>query len=269
MNGTLALARHSLRRSRTLLGVLVVVLAGFEILLVVGADTLQQSGTFGNFASLVPPFIRQIFGDSLLVFMSFAGIVSFGYFHPMVVAALVAFVIATATEPAAEVESRFVDVVLARPLRRGAVIARSALLVITLPALAIGTMLLATLLSLRWLAPHDAGLRAALIVSLAANLWVLVECIGGVTLAVAAASRRRASAAGIVAAATLMLFLLDYLARIWKPAASLAWLSPFRYYDAMAMVMGKPLPAMHLEVLGITGLAGMLLALVLFSRRDL
>ena len=47
------------------------------------------------------------------------------------------------------------------------------------------------------------------------------------------------------------------------------WLSPFHYYDAMAMVMGRPLPAGHLAVLGGAGLAGVVLAFVLFRRRDL
>lgn len=269
MNGTLALARHSLRRSRALVVVLVVILAAFEVLLVIAANTLQESGTFTSFVSAMPPFFRQIFGDSLLVFMSFAGIVCFGYFHPMLVAALVAFVIATATEPVAEIENRFVDVVLARPVPRAAVIARSVLLIVGLPAIAIGTMLVATLLSLRWLAPPDVGVSAVLIASLAVNLWVLVECIGGASLAVAAASHRRATAAGIVGIATLALFFIDYLARIWKPAASIARLSPFHYYDAMAMVMGKPLPAAHVEVLGITAVVGIGLAFALFSRRDL
>lgn len=269
MRPTLALVRHSLRRSRTLLAVLLVVLAGFEILLVVAADTLQQSGTFANLANLVPPFVHQVFGDSLLVFMSFAGIVCFGYFHPMVVAGAVAFVVAIATEPVAEVETRFLDMVLARPLPRAAVIARSALLLVALPALVIGAMLLATLFGLRWLAPAEAGVRAALIFSLAANFWALLECVGGVSLAVAAASRRRSSAVGAIAILTLVLFFLDYLARIWKPAASIAWMSPFHYYDAMAMVMGRTLPGSHLVVLGVTGLAGIVLAFVLFSRRDL
>jgi ABC-type transport system involved in multi-copper enzyme maturation permease subunit len=269
MHGVAALAAHSLRRSRTLLAVLVVVLAGFEILLVAGATTLQETGTFANFAALVPPFVRQVFGDSLIVFMSFAGIVCFGYFHPMIVAALGAFVIAIATEPVAEIETRFIDVVLARPLRRAALIARSVLLLFALPALVVAVMLVATLLGLRWLAPRGAGVHAPLIAALAVNLWVLLECIGGVSLAVAAASRRRSSAAGVAGIAMLALFFLDYLARIWKPAASIAWASPFHYFDAMAMVVGRPLPASHVALLGIAGALGMALAFVLFTRRDL
>ncbi len=269
MRAALTLARHSLRRGRVLLVVLVVVLAGFEVLLVAGAAALQQTGTLGNFADMMPPFVRQMFGDSLIVFMSFAGIVCFGYFHPMIVAALVAFVIATATEPAGEIETRFLDVILARPLPRASVIARSLLLVVALPALVIGSMLLATLVSQRWLAPRGAGVPALTAASLALNLWVLLECIGGISLAVGAASRRRGSAAGLVGVAALALFFLDYLARIWKPASSVAWLTPFHYFDAMSVVLGQPLPGWHLLMLGGIGAAGVVLAFVIFTRRDL
>lgn len=269
MSAVLALVRHSLRRSRALVGVLLAVLAGFELLLVAGAATLQESGTFGNFASLMPPFMRQMFGDSFVAFMSFAGIVCFGYFHPIIIGALSAFVVAFATEPVAEIETRMVDVVLARPLARSAIVARSVLLVVALPALVIGVMIVSTLAGLAWLAPPDAGLRGTLILSLAVNLWVLVECLGGITLAVAAASRRRSTAAGGTGMALLALFCVDYLARVWKPAASIAWLSPFHYFDAMAIVIGHPLPPSHVAVLGIAAAVGAALAFVVFSKRDL
>ncbi len=270
MNAVLTLARHSMVRSRTLILVLAAVLVAFELLLVIAADTLQQSGTFGSFAALVPPFMRQVFGDSLLIFMSFAGVVCFGYFHPMVIGALVAFVIAVATEPVGEIETRFLDVVLARPLARSSVVGRSVLLVVLLPAAIVMVMVLSTAVGLHTLAPKATATPAVrLILSLAVNLWALVLSVGGVGLAVGAVSRRRSTAAGAVGIATLALFFVDYLARIWKPAKSIAWLSPFHYYDAMAMVMGRPLPWGDVGVLVMSGVAGIVVAFVLFQRRDL
>ena len=270
MRAVLTLARHSVRRSRTLVLVMLGVLAGFEVLLVVAAGTLYESGTFGGFAALVPPFMRQVLGDSLLGFLSFAGVVCFGYFHPMIVAALAGFVIAVATEPAVEIETRFLDAVLARPVPRGAVLGRSVLLLVALPALVIGTMVVATLLGQHALAPSGAGVPSVrLIVSLGVNLWALLLCIGGAALAVGAASRRRSTAAGVIGITALALFFVDYLARIWKPATAIAWLSPFHYYDAMAMVMGRPLPASHVEALLLSAAAGIAIAFVVFSHRDL
>jgi hypothetical protein len=270
MSQTLTLARHSLHRSRALLLVMTAVLVGFEVLLVFAADTLQESGTFSSFAAILPPFVRQVFGDSVLVFMSYTGLVAFGYFHPMIVAALVALVIGLATEPVADVETRFLDVVLARPVRRSAVVTRSVLLIVLGSAAVIAAWAAATLAAMRWMAPPRGGVpSSALVGALAVNLWAVLLCVGGVALAVAAAARRRSAAAAAVGLVMLALFLIDYLARIWKPATLVARVSPFHYYDAMAMVMGRPLPIGHLAVLGAAATGAVFVAYVLFSRRDL
>ncbi len=270
MTGTLTLARHSLRRSRLLLLVTTLVLAGFEVLLVVAARTLQQTNTFSSFAAILPPFVREMFGDSLLMFMSYTGLVAFGYFHPMIVAALAGLVIAVGSEPAGEVETRFLDLVLARPIPRSTVIRRSVLLIVLLSAAIVGAMTGATLAAVRWIAPpQGAGPSAALVASLAVNLWGLLVCVGGVALAIGAGARRRRVAATAAGLVMLALFLLDYLARIWKPAASASRLSPFHYYDAMTIVMGRPLPIAHLAVLLGVAAVAVLVAFVLFARRDL
>ncbi len=270
MNAAVTLARHSVRRSRSLLLVMAIVLAGFEVLLVLAARTLQELGTFSSFAAILPPFVRQMFGDSLLMFMSYTGLVAFGYFHPIIIAALVGLVITLATEPVADIETRFFDIVLARPVRRAAVVTRSVLLIVLVPAAVIAAMAASTVVAMHFLAPSRAGVPSPLlIVRLALNLWAVLLCVGGAGLAVAAAARRRGAAAGIVGIATLALFLLDFLARIWKPVASLSRASPFHYYDAMAMVMGRPLPAVHLAVLIGAGIGGFVVAFAVFSRRDL
>jgi ABC-2 type transport system permease protein len=269
MMAALVQARHSLRRSRALLLVMLGVLVVFEVALVAAAGTLHESGAFSSFAALVPSFMREMFGESLLVLLSFTGVVALGYFHPVIIAALAALTIAIATEPVGEIETRFLDAVLARPVRRAAVLGRSALLLALVPAFVIAVMLAATWLGLRLLAPYGVAVPALLILSLGANLWALLLCLGGVALAVGAAARRRSTAAGLVGVVALALFLVEYVARIWKPAVSMARLSPFHYYDAMAMVMGRPLPAVHVEVLLFVAVSGGAVAFVLFSRRDL
>jgi ABC-2 type transport system permease protein len=269
MKAVLVLAAHSLRRSRALVVVMLLLLAGFEMLLVKAAGELQQSNMFSSFTSILPPFVREMFGDSLLIFMSYSGLVAFGYFHPVVIAALVGLVITLATEPAAEVETRFLDLVLARPVPRHAVVLRSALLVAVVPGAVVGSMIAGTLAGLRWLSPAGVDTpHTTLVAGLAANLWSVVLFAGGLALAAASMVRRRSTAAGISAAVLVAAFLLDYLGRIWKPAGRLSWLSPFHYYDAMGQVMGHPLPAAHLAVLVGGAMVGFAVALVVFSRRD-
>ena len=94
-------------------------------------------------------------------------------------------------------------------------------------------------------------------------------CWSGVALAIAAASRRRSVAGALTGLTALATFLLDYLARAWASAESVAWLSPFRYYSPFDLLMGKPLPPHHLIVLAGIALAGFALAYIFFSRRDI
>jgi ABC-type transport system involved in multi-copper enzyme maturation permease subunit len=247
-----------------------VVVALFQVLLVRVAETLQESAGFGGLAAFVPPFVRQMAGEALFTFMSFPGIVCLGYFHPMIIAALCAMVIAAATEPAAEIETRFLDAVLVRPVSRPAIIVRSVVVLSLLPAVVVLAMIAGTAAGLHVLAPPGAQIPGArLIASLAVNLWALLVCVGGWALAVAAASRRRSVAGTIAGIATLVLFLIDYLARAWKPADHVAWLSPFHYFRAMELLLGRPLALSNLAVLLVSGTAGMVVAWLAFARRDL
>ena len=62
---------------------------------------------------------------------------------------------------------------------------------------------------------------------------------------------------------------LDYVARAWPPAEWIAWLSPFHYYSPFDLLLGRPLPAGHLLLLGGLALGGFGIAYAVFSRRDL
>lgn len=270
MHGTLTLLRHSFGRLCGLVVAMAAVLTLFQVLLIRVAKGLQESAGFGGLSAFVPTFMRQMAGEALVTFMSFPGIVCLGYFHPMIIAALCGLLIAAATEPAGEIETRFLDAVLVRPVPRRAIITRSVALLLLLPALILLAMIAGTAAGLHWLAPPGVPLPGTrLIASLAVNLWALLVSVGGWALAVAAASRRRSVAGSIAGVATLFLFLLDYLARAWKPADTIAWLSPFHYYRAMELLMGRPLAPSHIAVLLGTGAAGIAVAYLVFARRDL
>lgn len=263
------LIAHSFARFRTITLLMALLLSAFQILLILAAVTLHETDTFGDLGLLMPPVFRDLFGESLFVFISFAGIVAFGYFHPMIVAALVGLVIAVVTEPAGEVETRFLDALLARPIGRSTIVTRTAVLVVSLPALILVAMAASSAAGLRFLVPEGVvvpGLR--LIASLVLNIWALLVSIGGVVLVAAVAARRRSAVAGAAALVSFALFLVDYLARVWEPARAAVWLSPFHYFDAMSLVTGGALPLSDIGVLAGSGALGVAAAYVTFSHRD-
>jgi hypothetical protein len=118
MNGIIRLLIHSFKRSRTLVLSMALVLSAFQLVLIVVARSIQGSGGFEELSTLLPASVREMLGPPLVSFMSFAGIVSLGYFHLSVIGSLTALAISIATMPASEIETGFIDLILSRPLAR-------------------------------------------------------------------------------------------------------------------------------------------------------
>jgi len=270
MRGTLTLAMHSLRRMRVVALAMGAVLVAFQFLLTQVAVVLDRNQAFGALASLVPDFLRQVAGPSMLGFMSFSGIVALGFFHPIVMSSLLGLSIAIGTEPAAEIETRFDDLTLTRPVPRAAVIARSVLVLTVVVGAILIAMTLGSWAGLTCCTPPTVQRPSiALLRSLAISLGAIVWCWGGLALAAASAARRRAVAAGLAGIAALVAYLIDYLGRVWDPLSHVSPLSPFHYFEPMTLITGAPLDRSDLAILFGIGLAGAIAAYVIFQRRDL
>lgn len=270
MKGALRLLAHSLKRVRSLIGAIGLLLCGFQMVLILVARSIQNSGGFDQLSAMLPPFARELMGPSMASFMSFGGIVCLGYFHLVVISALIAVSIALATTPTSEIETGFIDLMLARPLARYWIITRSIVVALLSTVVLLAMMVLGTWAGLSLLAPKGAEWPSAgLIGALVENLGLLLLSWSGVAMAIGAASRRRAVAGAIAGFVALAAFLLDLVGRLWQPAQSAAWLSPFRYYDALDLIMGNALPARNLAVLGGIAVAGYAIAYIVFSRRDI
>ncbi len=270
MSGPFLLLTHSLKRVRTLVLTFGTLLAAFQMILIVVARSIQNSGGFEQLSSLIPPFAREMMGPSMASFMSFAGIVCLGYFHLSVIGSLVALSISIATIPTSEIESGFIDLILARPLARHWIITRTIAAVGLSTVVLLAIMVAGTWAGLETFAPKTVAWPSVrLIRSLAINLGLLMLCWSGVAMAIGSASRRRGVAGALAGLLALAMFLLDYVGRLWRPAEAVAWLSPFRYFSPFELVMGNPLPAKNLVVLGAIAATGFVTAYVLFARRDI
>lgn len=247
-----------------------IVLALFQFLLTQVAGYLQSNTAFDQLSMLMPEFMRNIAGPSALAFMSFQGIVALGYFHPVIIAAVIGLMIAVGTEAASEVETRFVDLTLARPLRRGQVVGRTIAVLVIAGGLMLAAMIAGTSTGLACCTRADAPtVSRGIIASLAAGLGAIMACWGGIALAIASLSRRRAVAAAVTGIGALTAFLLDYLGRAWQPVAPLSVVSPFHYFDPMSVVGGQPIGIWNVGVLLALGAIGAAVGFVVFGRRDI
>jgi len=269
-SSAVVLAVHSVRRMRGVLIAIAVVVGGFQFLLTQVAAFLLRRGGFGLISSFIPDFMQNLAGPSALAFASFEGVVAFGYFHPMMIATHIGLAISIATEPAAEVETRFADLTLARAVARHEVVTRTVLVLVWTELVLLLVMMLSTWTGLACCTPADTPRPgAATIRSLAILLGAITFCWGGLALAVGARVRRRATATGGIAVAALAAFLLDYLARVWDPAKAIARFSPFRYFEPMSLLAGGQLQWRDVAVMLAIGLAGTIGGYMIFSRRDL
>jgi ABC-2 type transport system permease protein len=245
-------------------------LAGFQVILILQANSIQASNSFSQLGGLVPSFARDVLGPSFVTFLTFNGIVCLGYFHPVVMGALVSISLTLGTIPVMEIETGFIDLVLARPVARHWIVTRSILVTLIATVYLLAMMAIGTWIGLNEFAAKDAGWPSAgLIGSLATNLGLLMLCWAAIAMAIGCGCRRRGSAGAIAGLLALTAYLTDYIARAWKPAESVAWLSPFRYYTPFELVMGSALSAKSFYVLSGIVVAAFALAYLLYSRRDI
>jgi ABC-type transport system involved in multi-copper enzyme maturation permease subunit len=267
VRGTTALLRHSARRYRPLLIGICALLFGFQILLILVGRGLEQAGGFAQLENLIPDMVRQWTNIPAL---SFRGLVSFAYSHPVVLVSLMGMAIALGTEPAGEVESGFADLVLARRVPRGAVIHRSLLLLLTATVAGVGSMMAGTWTGLVVLAPAGTpSPEAGVIVALAVNLALAVIAWGSIALLIGSLARRRGAAAGGVALLAFAAFVIDAVGRLWAPMRGVALFSPFHYFSPFPLIAGAPLPWRDVIVLASVAVLAAAGAHVAYARRDL
>ena len=220
----MALVCRSFGRVKVLFAALTIVLTGLQLSIIAAAASFVDGGDFERLAQVVPTFVLQTLGPALT---SFGGMVLFAYFDPLIVMLLVQFAIYLATEPAGEIESNLVDLILARPLPRHWLVSRSLLVMTIGTAVMSGAMYTTTWLGLWWLAPADAQWPdPSTAISLATHLTLTAWCFGSAALAASAWARRRGAAVGAIAVTAIAAYLIELLEAIWAPAQDLALFSP-------------------------------------------
>ena len=189
-----------------------------QVLVVLVASSQEQSQSFDLIQRLTPGFVQRQFGATLPAFLSFGGLVSFGYFHPVVVLMLALAAAFIATELAADVEGGQADLLLSRPLARHWLVTRSLVLALAAPVAVVTLMTLSSRLALAAFAPDGARWPDAMTVgAMAGHLVAVAWCFGAAGLAAASIARRRLSAMGPVAILAVSAYLLEVLAGAWAP----------------------------------------------------
>jgi ABC-2 type transport system permease protein len=265
-----ALVQRSLARSWRGIAGAIVVLSAFQVAAVLIASSLERNRSFSQLASIVPAFVGEALGGMVQMVASFGGMVGFGFFHPVVILALVQGAIYLASEPADDVERGSVDLIAARPVPRHLLVTRAMIAAAGTVALTVAVMMTTSLVAVRLLAPPGTRTLGAYNTALlGAHLSALAWCFAGASLLVAAYARRRAAPIGAVGLGAIFLFFVDFARSSWPALASLGPFTPFYYYNGMALLLGTSNPIRNLAVLLTTAVILSAWAHVAYARRDL
>jgi len=263
----MALVLRSLGRVRILSTALAVILIALQLAIIAAARSFMEGDVFQRLSQLAPAFVVQIMGPALT---SFSGLVMFAYVDPLIVMLAVVFAIYLASEPAGEVESNLVDLVMARPLPRRVIVSRSFVVMAIGTLLMSGAMQAATWVGLWWMAPPAAlWPMPRTVFSLSAHLTLVAWCFGCIALAASGWARRRGAVVAAVGVVAIAAYLVEILEPLWAPAREVAFISPFHYYRAARIIAGTAPDSKNLAVLGSVALAALLLAYWRHQRRDL
>ena len=266
----LPLLRRTLVQARYVLIGCCCLLFVFQLIIVGQASAIEEQNSFSRVTELVPAFLQRGLGNRAMLLATFKGTVAFGYFHPVVVVLIAVLAIYLTTEPAHEVEAGLVDLELARSVPRHAIVTRSLVAAAGAVCTAALLMALGTTLGLRVFAqPSFDAPPPRVIALLLLHLASVAALFGALGLAIASGARRWSTAFFTAVLATVVLYLVDFLAIGWPVMRSISWISPFRYYPALAIIAGDA-PAWH-NVGVLLSSAAVLVAIGYwrFERRDL
>jgi ABC-type transport system involved in multi-copper enzyme maturation permease subunit len=266
----IALLVRSASQARYLMLGSLILLWGFQIVIVGQAAEIERANSFSRMADLLPGFLQRGLGSKALILATFKGTVAFGYFHPVVCILVAGLAMYLATEPAHEVESGLVDVELARSMPRHRLLTRSLLLALAALIVAVSVMAFGTWIGARLFGAGDLDLPSAGVrLRLLGNLVALGCCLAGFALLVATLSRRWMTAFTTVMLTAVIAYMVDFLAIGWPPMEAIAWLSPFHYYPALSIIAGDASTGRDVAILFATATLFIVAAYWQFQRRDL
>lgn len=259
------LLRHQVKRHRVVLLLVPLGLFAFQFLITRVAPSPAETERFTVMLSFLPPQMLEVIGLQSAASVTAPGVLRFGYTHPFTLLLLSLWTVrVTCSGLAGEIGDGTMDLLASRPVGRATLVLTVAVAVAAGIVSGAAAAWLGTAVGI---ATRDLGaVHAGDFVLVAAGLALLFAAWAGFSLAVAAWHRRSGGAIGTIAGVMAVLFALDYIARVYAPLRPFRPLSPFMYY--------LPHQAPHMDpvgvaVLGGMAVAGLLVALVVFRRRDL
>ncbi|HEX9109117.1 MAG TPA: ABC transporter permease subunit [Longimicrobiales bacterium] len=262
------LLRRLVRRNRFFLVVCALSLGLFQMLICAAVSTLDVQAVGAQLLASLPPMMQAMFGQQMMMLFTPAGLIAFGWNHPITIALGAAVALATAARAVAgEVESGAIELLLAQPMGRGTYLATQLLFgCAALAFVALGGLVGSLAGQLIWQLPL---FQPGAVLALGLGFWLVNAACYGFTFMLSAFGRETGRVAGLAFIAVLVSYLLQAVGRFWSRAAFLLPWSIFERYTPRTLLTSAHVPMDTLLVLGGVLLACVAVAWLAFARRDL
>jgi ABC-type transport system involved in multi-copper enzyme maturation permease subunit len=244
----------------------VALFGGFQVLICALVTAIDLDAILEQVMAAAPPFFGSLIGQQFAG-LSVAGLVAFGWNHPVAhaVGAAVAIILG-ARVVAGEIEQGAAELLWSQPLSRGRYFAAHGIFGCAALALVAAAGVGGTLLGmyLNDIPPFAARTLAGA----GLNFWLLNVAWFAIALAASARGRESGPVATLVFFIALVSYLVVTIGGVWEPAAPLLPFGLQSYYAPRDILVAGTLRASSLAVLAGVAALGMLAGWVAFSRRD-
>lgn len=256
---------HFWRRNRLPLIPMALGLSLFQFLITRMAPAPDEVSWISRMMTMVPPQLLAIAGGDVGP-LTPGGFLAIGYGHPIIFLILGAWAVRVSSGAlAGEIGRGTMDLLASRPVPRWQHVLAAYSAVVVGVALLAGAAWVGTAVGLR---VRDLGVPPTQILRIVLMAWLLFATFGAVGLAIAAMLRDGGSAMGWTSGVIATSFVLEYLARVWKPMAAFRPLSLFAYYDPPRVVRAG-IHAADIATLAGVAVVALAASIVVFRRRDL
>jgi len=237
---------------------------------------LQSQVPMGDFQlllGLIPDDWQKLSGVPLADVATPAGRVALSFVDPVVVLGATVWGITRGSDAVAgPLERGTMEMVLAAPVRRGAVYASQAAATIAGAAVLAGLLMAGTWTAVAF-GPWAGTIDPNRFLPAAGNVFGLMVCMAGLASLCSAAVNHRSHAIGIMCGFYVISLLAKLVGKLSDRFGGVGWVSLFNAYEPQRLITGEAdswrLLAQYDAILLGVGLAAYLAGAVIFARRDL
>lgn len=211
----------------------------FQFLILYLVTTFDTAAILSAILEQLPPMMKAFLQDSFFSMLNYDGAAAFGLNHPIVLTLLVITAINIPSHHISrELETGTLELLLAHPFRRNALLSSLWLSGALIIMLIIFTALLGSCTSI--ILFHElTGAIFIHLLQICMNLWLLITLIFTYTLLIAVYGRTGTRAGNTSAGITFFFYLLFFVSELWSTLAFTKYINIFNYYQPQKLMFGQ------------------------------